>query len=321
MTPSQLRKLVEQATLTLEVVNLDQEAQDGLAFQVTAPDGNTAQGKLDDKGRARVASSMPGIFVVTFPELDGADWDGDGVLPRSPEPERREVGQHKVAQGERMATIASQYGFARWQTLWDFQGNQELKDARENPNVLLPGDDVAIPSKIQRQAEIPGGTAKYVVNRGKERLIRLRPLDCDLQALSGVRYQARVGDPENNKGIIPDDGLIVLQVPLHAVRGTISLFLLNDNTAPPFEWDFAIQEEALTDSTRDRSQRLINLGLATTLSDGDDETGDNQLALLAYRACVGKAAEDDGTIAKDLVALHDGGRGLAPDDGIQGAAA
>lgn len=58
---------------------------------------------------------------------------------------------HTVEQGEYLAMIARNYGFASWKTIWDAAENQELKDKRKNPNILFPGDKVFIPDKETRE--------------------------------------------------------------------------------------------------------------------------------------------------------------------------
>lgn len=54
---------------------------------------------------------------------------------------------HVVKQGEHLAGIAQQYGFADYLKLWDLPENTGLKRLRQKPNVLFPGDEVFIPDK------------------------------------------------------------------------------------------------------------------------------------------------------------------------------
>ena len=68
-------------------------------------------------------------------------------------------------------------------------------------------------------------------------------------------------------------------------------------------------------STEDEAQRLINLGFATTLPEGDEKTEDYRLALVAYRERVGKPLDDDNALAGEMVAMHDGDGAADPDDG------
>lgn len=54
---------------------------------------------------------------------------------------------HIIKQGEHISKIAEQYQFNNYQTIWEHPQNAELKRKRQNPNVLLPGDQLFIPEK------------------------------------------------------------------------------------------------------------------------------------------------------------------------------
>src|ERR687888_362780 len=54
---------------------------------------------------------------------------------------------HTVKQGEHISRIAEQYRFYDCHTIWDHPDNSALKQKRQNPNVLFPGDQLAIPDK------------------------------------------------------------------------------------------------------------------------------------------------------------------------------
>jgi hypothetical protein len=152
----------DKATLEICVVDLNQKPQEGLAFKIKMPDGGTASGNLDKDGRGQAKSTSPGVFTVTFPDLDGADWDGDGAQELHEEG-RSEASSYKVEQGDRLPTIARKSGFAHWQTVWEFGKNESLRNERENPNALKLGDVVAIPTKLDRVARVAGGLANFVV--------------------------------------------------------------------------------------------------------------------------------------------------------------
>lgn len=65
---------------------------------------------------------------------------------------------HTVQQGEHLSAIAAQYGFGDYTAVWNHPDNAGLKDLRGDPNVLLPGDTVAIPDKDTKQET--GATAQ-----------------------------------------------------------------------------------------------------------------------------------------------------------------
>lgn len=62
---------------------------------------------------------------------------------------------HTVEQGEYLASIAKDYGFSDWHTIYDHPENADLKKNRPNPNILLPGDELYIPDKDPKQESCP----------------------------------------------------------------------------------------------------------------------------------------------------------------------
>jgi hypothetical protein len=64
---------------------------------------------------------------------------------------------HVIEQGEHLSHLAAQYGFRDYLTIWDHPNNAALKDKRQNPNVLFPGDSVFIPDKEKKSVSRPTG--------------------------------------------------------------------------------------------------------------------------------------------------------------------
>jgi Putative peptidoglycan binding domain/LysM domain len=59
--------------------------------------------------------------------------------------------EHTVQQGEHLSRIAKKYGFSDYRTIWDHASNAALKQKRQNPNVLHPGDRLHIPDREIRE--------------------------------------------------------------------------------------------------------------------------------------------------------------------------
>jgi hypothetical protein len=66
-------------------------------------------------------------------------------------------GDYEVQPGESVDSISFEHGLF-WETVWNHPNNQQLKQERKNPNVLLSGDKVFIPDIRTKQE--PGATEK-----------------------------------------------------------------------------------------------------------------------------------------------------------------
>lgn len=260
LTPSQMRAMMGDARLAIHVVDLNGKPQAGLAFAIRKPDGGTAQGKLDEAGRAHAESSAPGIFTVTFPDLDGDDWTGDGVLELDQDG-RTEASRHKVEQGERLSTIARKHGFARWRTIWDFVGNLALKELRGTAHVLKRDDEVSIPCKLERSAEVPGGSAKYVVQVAPE-VLRVRFAGLSPSEDEPITFKAKPDTGELIERPLEANGWMEIDLPPHASRVKVELLGGEDAAAPEPFATYELKVGAI-DPLREISgvqARLFNLG-------------------------------------------------------------
>ena len=71
---------------------------------------------------------------------------------------------HTVAEGECLASIAANFGFRRWRTVYDDAANADLRSLRPDPNVLFPGDIVMIPDReVRVEAADTGERHTYFV--------------------------------------------------------------------------------------------------------------------------------------------------------------
>jgi N-acetylmuramoyl-L-alanine amidase len=79
---------------------------------------------------------------------------------------------YKVVQGDHLSSIARDFGFTDYHTIWDDGNNAELKAKRKNPNVLYPGDNLFIP--VLEPKEVDGGTEKKHKFKVKKPKLKLR---------------------------------------------------------------------------------------------------------------------------------------------------
>lgn len=120
-----------------------------------------------------------------------------------------------------MSSIADQYGFF-WDTLWNHEKNAELRERRQNPNILHPGDHVFIP-EVRAKEEAAETTRVHTFRlKGVPVRLNLRLLDEEGAPLAGMKYTLTV-DGKQGAGLTSDDGMISEVIPPRARSGRLHL--------------------------------------------------------------------------------------------------
>lgn len=179
------------------------------------------------------------------------------------EPDTGPVGQgeHVVRRGECITSLAKNSGHL-WETIWNDAGNTELREVRQDPNVLLPEDRVTIPA-IRKKQE-PGETEMRhrFVRRGEPAYLRLRVLDDD-RPLSNQPYELTV-DQQSFTGTTDPQGQLDVPIPGNANRATLVVGVEPDT----FRYVLDLGEIEPVESVRGVQQRLRNLGFGQATVDG-----------------------------------------------------
>jgi len=127
--------------------------------------------------------------------------------------------RHTVKQGEDIASIAAKFGWLP-QALWEHAENSELRQKRKDPNVLFPGDVVAIPDR--RKKEVVGATEQRHRFRKKiSARVKLRFMDGDAP-MSGMKYVLDVAGVVK-EGQTDGDGWLNEPLPANAQSGVVYL--------------------------------------------------------------------------------------------------
>lgn len=196
---------------------------------------------------------------------------------------------HQVSQGECVSSIAKQYGFGDWQTIYHDPSNQALRTKRPNPNLLYPGDLIRIPDKDKRQTDMPVGQRCAFKVKGRRTQLRLLVEDFDGTAVAGRDYHLEVGT-EVFDGRTGGDGLIAHEIPVAADAGELTVWLDDEKTTALY-WPLRIGFLDPHDEIPGAQERLNNLGL-DNLADGatDDRS---QAAIKAFQKQHGLAESGD----------------------------
>jgi hypothetical protein len=129
--------------------------------------------------------------------------------------------EHTVVQGEDVISVAQLYR-VRPEDIWDDPRNEALKKDRKDPNVLYPGDVLAIPIPDDpRKADIATGKRHTFRRKGGPQKLSLVFVEDDTPR-SGLPY-VLVVENERFEGTTGKDGRIEHPVPSTARRGRLTL--------------------------------------------------------------------------------------------------
>ena len=172
------------------------------------------------------------------------------------------VGEHVVDQGERIPSIAEVTGHL-WETIWKHPANEALKDARKDPNILLPGDKLTVPATCVKYE--PGETEtrhRFRLN-GDPAVLRIRLLDDD-EPIPNAAYVLTVDREYEYSGDTDSTGLLCETIPVGARRGVLEVHTNAGQRV--YELDLGYLDP-VTEVTGVQ-QRLHNLGFSPGPIDG-----------------------------------------------------
>lgn len=128
---------------------------------------------------------------------------------------------HEVQPGECLSSIAKDYGFSRWQTIYDAPENSELKKKRPNPNVLFPGDEITIPERRLKEEAVATGQEHRFKKMRSKTMFRIEMKDDGDRPYEGYPFKLYV----NNELVLEDetqaDGLIEVPIRDDARSGVL----------------------------------------------------------------------------------------------------
>jgi len=173
---------------------------------------------------------------------------------------------HTVQQGECLCSIAKQYGFANWRTLYEDPRNAHLRQERPNPNLIYPGDQLWIRDKSTKT--LPASTDQkhtLQLNSPKTRLLMVLK-DEEGKPISNVKYQLTIGDTQSS-GVTSGSGLVEQIVPADAQEGLLEIWP-DGEMQPPAKWNLKPGHLDPVEKLSGIQARLNNLGYYCGKVDG-----------------------------------------------------
>lgn len=127
---------------------------------------------------------------------------------------------YKVKQGDGISSIAFEHGFFA-DTIWNHPNNAELKQKRDDPNILMPGDNVFIPDKRLKELSEPTDQVyKYKCKNTPEKL-KLQLLK-ENEPRVNIDYELEI-DGLKFSGTTDSQGRLQQSIPPNAEKGKLML--------------------------------------------------------------------------------------------------
>ena len=170
--------------------------------------------------------------------------------------------QHKIQPGDCVSSLAYAHGFFP-ATIWDHPDNAELKQKRQDPNVLLPGDILVIPDKTLKELSKPDEQKHRFRKKGVPAKLKVRLLK-NGEPRKNEKYRLIIdGFPQ--EGTTDGDGFVEKSLSPDAREG--KLIVGEAGHQEVFVFRFGHVDPL--DSDEGVAGRLHNLGYAV----GDDPSG------------------------------------------------
>ncbi len=170
-------------------------------------------------------------------------------------------GAYEVREGDCITSIAKQTGHF-WETIWNDPGNAEIKQSRQDPNILLPGDRLTVPPIQTKQEPGESEMVHRFVRRGEPAFLHLQVLDND-KPVKNQPYEMTI-DGTTHTGTTDAEGK--LNVPIRGDNRAAHLKVGEGEDA--HEYDLVLGGVDPIESLRGVQQRLSNLGYRCDENDG-----------------------------------------------------
>ena len=174
---------------------------------------------------------------------------------------------YTVKQGDCLSSIAQQYSFLDYKTIYDHPKNALIKRKRPNPNILFAGDSIYIPDKQDKREE-RGTSQTHVFQISMPTvLLRLALKDDEEQPYAGKRYLLEV-NKAIYRGVTNSQGLIEQKIPVGATEAALTLWLDEQDESDVLSTQLAIGSLDPVEEISGVQARLNNLGFFCGSVDG-----------------------------------------------------
>ena len=174
--------------------------------------------------------------------------------------------QHVVEQGQCLSSIAKQYNFPDWHTIYEDSLNEAFRQLRPDPNVIYPGDTLYIPDKKPKTENRSTTQVHTFQLAGKATRLRIVIQDVDGTPVGAKNYKLTV-DGDTREGTLPPTSLLDEPIPADALVGELAVWV---EERRPDIWKLQLGHLDPIEKLSGVQGRLNNLGYFCGHVDGID---------------------------------------------------
>ncbi|MBX7174325.1 MAG: peptidoglycan-binding protein [Pyrinomonadaceae bacterium] len=127
---------------------------------------------------------------------------------------------YQVKQGDCISSIAFEHGFFP-DTIWNHPDNAELKEKRQDPNILMPGDVVIVPDKRIKEVSEPTNQVHKFKCKNTPEKFKIQLL-MDEGPRANEEYELEIEDLKFS-GTTNSEGKLEQSIPPNAKKGKLTL--------------------------------------------------------------------------------------------------
>jgi hypothetical protein len=190
---------------------------------------------------------------------------------------------YTVAQGDCLSSIAHDYGFGDWRTIYNDPNNAGFRNKRPNPSVIYPGDELYIPDFVPRDEGCRTDMNHQFQLIAPPTFLNLRIQDPSGNALSGIEYLLIIegSDAKSRKlvfrGKTDGDGWIKRKIHASSRSGSLQVWPNPADREVFFKWQVQLGCLDPLESISGVKARLNNLGYTCGDTDSTESDLYNQM--------------------------------------------
>ncbi|MFC1712443.1 peptidoglycan-binding protein [Candidatus Poribacteria bacterium] len=212
---------------------------------------------------------------------------------------------YEVKQGDTLISIAYQFGFRNWRTIWDHDRNVQLREKRLNPQILSPRDQVFVPDKRPEEHRCITNRRHTFTVASLKSDIRIVLQNEDGEPYARKEYKLTV-DGKVYRGQTDANGLLEEEVPANAKEGELVLWPNDDDPSEILLWSLDIGYLDPISEISGIQARLNNLGYECGEANGElNETTRGALRAFQRDNGLDVTGELDDATRSKLGQLHD----------------